>query len=98
MIYTINEGFEWDSRKAFSNLQKHGIGFIDATSAFEDPRALLIADESHSTPGEKRMWLIGEAEIGLLLVVYTVRNHGRTWRLISARRAGGNERRMYEER
>ena len=35
--------FEWDERKAISNLRKHGVAFADAVSAVEnDPLALTI--------------------------------------------------------
>ena len=33
--------FEWDERKAISNLRKHGVAFADAVSAVETIRSLL---------------------------------------------------------
>ena len=44
--------FEWDATKANSNLQKHGVSFDEASSAFADPLALIFADPDHS--GERR--------------------------------------------
>ena len=40
--------FEWDARKASSNLNKHGISFEEAKSAFFDELAKLIDDPDHS--------------------------------------------------
>jgi len=40
--------FEWDSRKAESNLKKHGISFDEATTIFGDPLSLLMDDPKHS--------------------------------------------------
>ena len=41
--------FEWDSRKAASNLEKHGVSFEDAATVFGDPLAATIPDPAHST-------------------------------------------------
>jgi len=43
--------FEWDSRKARSNLAKHGVAFERATTIFGDPRSLTIPDPEHSRDG-----------------------------------------------
>ena len=40
--------FEWDSRKASSNLIKHGVSFDEATTVFGDPLSLLMGDPKHS--------------------------------------------------
>jgi uncharacterized DUF497 family protein len=39
--------FEWDPRKARSNLAKHGVGFEEASTVFGDP---LSADDSRPRP------------------------------------------------
>jgi uncharacterized DUF497 family protein len=86
-------GYEWDQRKAASNLQKHGIDFADAVGALEDDLALTIADE-HAD--EQRFVTIGsDALKRVLVVVYTIR--GERVRIISARKATPKERRQYEE-
>jgi uncharacterized DUF497 family protein len=41
--------------------------------------------------------LIGEADTGVLVVVFTVREEGNIYRLISARRANRKERERYEQ-
>jgi len=89
--------FEWDERKAASNRDKHRVSFEDAITAFDDPLALMAADSAHSTPTEDRRWLIGEADAGVLVVVFTVRMPGKVHRIISARRASRKERKRYEE-
>jgi hypothetical protein len=89
--------FDWDPGKATANLAKHGVTFEEAITAFDDPFALLAPDVAHSTPEEERRWLIGEADHGVLVVVFTIRQPGNVQRLISARRASRKERRGYEE-
>lgn len=88
--------FDWDDRKARSNRQKHGIAFEVAITAFDDPFALIAEDPKHSGQ-EKREWLIGEADPGVLVVIFTVRHPGNVFRIISAGRASRKERRNYEK-
>jgi uncharacterized DUF497 family protein len=89
--------FEWDEGKAAINRAKHRIGFDVAITAFDDPFALVAPDPSHSTAAEERRWLIGEADAGVLVVVFTIRAAGDVYRIISARRANRKERRRYEQ-
>ena len=87
--------FEWDKRKAVSNLRAHGVSFREATTVFGDPLSITISDPDHST-AEMRFVDIGRSHRGRLLVVsYTER--GIRIRLISARLATRKERRQYEE-
>lgn len=97
MVYTVFTRFEWDARKARSNVAKHGVSFELATTAFDDPFGLVAIDDTHSTPAEERRWRIGESDEGVLVVVFTQRDQGRTCRIISARRANRRERRCYED-
>ena len=89
--------FDWDGRKAASNLLKHHVRFEDAITAFDDPFALMAADPKHSTASEERRWLIGESDIGVVVVVFTVRQPDNIYRVITARRAGRKERSRYDE-
>lgn len=75
-MYTENVQFEWDGRKARSNVAKHGVSFELAITAFDDPFALVAPDDPHSTPGEPREWLIGESDRGVVVVVFTRRMNG----------------------
>ena len=89
--------FEWDDAKGTANESKHGVTFEQAITAFDDPYALIAPDPSHSTSREERRWLIGEADAGVLVVVFTIRGAGDVYRLISARRANRKERKGYEQ-
>lgn len=85
--------FEWDARKAESNLQKHGISFVAATVVFDDPNH-IEEDTTRPEQGETRTKAIGVVKGELIIVViYTDREQKR--RIISARRAGKNERDRY---
>ena len=87
--------FEWDPRKASSNLRKHDVPFEEATSVFGDPLAMNMSDPDHSVD-ESRFILLGLShKFRLLVVAYAER--GRGTRLISARVATRQERRTYEE-
>ena len=83
--------FEWDEKKAESNLKKHGVDFADAISVLEDPNAVTIPD---SHPDEDRFITLGMDSLGrILVVVYTYR--GDDIRIISARKASKGERTEY---
>jgi len=38
----MNTEFEWDPIKAASNLQKHGVSFVEAATIFFDPLSALF--------------------------------------------------------
>ncbi|MFC2156524.1 BrnT family toxin [Acidobacteriota bacterium] len=91
--YIIIEGYEWDFKKAHTNLKKHGIDFADAIFVLEDEHALTIR-ETYSN--EVRMITIGEDSLGrILVVVSTLR--GKRIRIISARKATIKEIIQYEK-
>jgi uncharacterized protein len=85
--------FEWDERKAASNLRKHGVTFEEAQSVFYDPRSLTI-DHPDYAKTELRFIDIGTSNQNrVLVVVYTEREN--RIRIISVRRATKNERMEY---
>ncbi|MEA3196343.1 MAG: uncharacterized protein QOF32_395 [Gammaproteobacteria bacterium] len=87
--------FEWDPRKARSNLDKHGIGFAEAGRVFLDLQRIETYDGTDAQ-GEDRWRTIGLVEAALLVVVYTVRGkNADIIRLISARKADNHERAQY---
>ena len=90
--------FEWDVNKANSNFTKHGVSFDQAITAFDDPFAWIVPDEEHSSESEFREWLIGESDVGVLVVVFTILSPEMNYRIISARRANRRERGVYEQR
>jgi uncharacterized DUF497 family protein len=84
--------FEWDQRKAASNLRKHGVDFAEAVTVLSDPLAVTIP-EPH--PAEERFVTLGaDAQGRHLVVVYTWRR--KALRIISARKATKKERHQYE--
>ena len=87
--------FEWDSRKASSNIRKHGVSFEEATSVFGDTLSVTVPDPDHSGDEERFVVLGMSAGRKVLVVVHTVRGAG--IRLISARPATRAETRTYEE-
>ena len=87
--------FRWDSRKAVENLRKHRVSFDEATTVFDDPLSVTIPDPDHSVD-EQRFLLLGVSNRGRLLVVAHSEGNN-SMRIISARRADRQERRMYEE-
>ncbi|MGA9059921.1 MAG: BrnT family toxin [Terriglobia bacterium] len=92
--------FEWDEIKAAANVRKHGVSFELASTVFNDPRLLTVADLEHSE-AEERWFSVGCASDGALLsIVYlwSESDPGTTKiRLIMARQATRNEIRHYEE-
>jgi len=88
--------FEWDARKAGSNLKKHKISFDEATSVFRDPLAVIFDDEDHSAD-EGREIIIGHSLLNrLVLVCFTERQDGDV-RIFSARKLSSKERKDYEK-
>lgn len=87
--------FEWDNKKAESNLKKHQVSFEEGASIFGDTLALSFRDPDHSV-GEIRYLTFGVSQNGILLVLsHTYRNN--LVRIISVRRATRAERKIYEK-
>lgn len=87
--------FEWDNKKAAKNLNKHGVSFREAASAFGDPLAITFDDPDHSVD-EHRLLTFGITRTGKMVIVsHTYRNSA--MRIISARLMEKHERHIYEE-
>lgn len=85
---------EWDAAKAEANARKHGIQFSDARAVPFDPVSLIL-DEA-DVDDEARLVMIGSDALGrVVVVILTYRAD--VVRLISARRATGTERAVYEK-
>ena len=93
-----NGSTEWDNEKAQKNIRKHeGLTFEEASEVFDDPFALEKFDSLNSTIEESRYIVIGRIKRQIVtLVVYTPRGENR--RIISARYATSNERKLYYDR
>jgi len=87
--------FEWDSRKATSNLKKHGISFEEARSVFYDEFAVQFFDEEHSHIEERFLMLGMSTKARLLLVCHCEKEQGDIIRIISARKATRAESGFY---
>ncbi|PIT99925.1 MAG: hypothetical protein COT74_07335 [Bdellovibrionales bacterium CG10_big_fil_rev_8_21_14_0_10_45_34] len=90
--------FEWDARKARSNLKKHDISFEEASAVFFDSEALDGPDISHSEFEPRYLRIGASLKDRILLVAYTLRRNedGTTKiRIISARQANKKERKAY---
>lgn len=93
-IYIYME-FEWDDDKNSNNKIKHGFDFMDAISVFNDPYR-IEAEDLRKDYQERRFIMTGKVEPTKLelVVVYTLR--GDKYRIISARRANHEERKLYK--
>lgn len=83
--------FEFDETKSQSNLQKHGIDFVDAQLLWDDPMLLEIPAKTEDEP---RYLVIGIISNKHWSAVITYR--GTNIRLISVRRARTEEVALYE--
>lgn len=89
--------FEWDDRKAASNLRKHGVTFDEARTIFDDPYVLLREDIGHSAQ-EDRVHAIGMSKRSRILFVVFAELSDGLFRIVMARRATTAERDAYEKR
>lgn len=87
--------FEWDNKKAVSNLKKHRVSFEEAITVFGDSLAAIFDDEVHSVD-EIREIIIGHSMNNRVLLVSFTERGGKI-RIISARLATKKERKDYEE-
>ncbi len=87
--------FTWDPRKAESNFSKHGIGFDEARTVFDDEFGRLIHDPGHSD-AEDRFVLLGlSCSLRELVVCHCYRSRDEEIRIISARKATKKESTQY---
>jgi len=87
--------FEWDKRKETANVRKHGISFEEARSAFFDENAIQFFDPDHSDE-EDRFILLGISfKLRVLIVCHFFRENDTVIRIISARKADGDEEHEY---
>jgi hypothetical protein len=91
----MNLKFEWDRRKAASNLSKHRVPFEEAVMVFGDPLARIFDDEDHSIEEHREIIIGHSSQSRLLVVCFTAQ--GESVRIFSARIATRREQRDYEE-
>ena len=90
------EGFEWDEGNARKSLDKHSVSQAEAEQVF--PGEPLLADDVGHSETEARFLALGETrEERRLHITFTLRDHGRKLRIISARDMNRKERAIYEQ-
>jgi hypothetical protein len=87
--------FEWDDKKAKSNLKKHGVSFEEAQSVFFDEQAIQFWDDKNSHDEDRFLMLGLSNKFRILLVVHCFKESESTIRIISARKATKNEMKQY---
>lgn len=90
--------YEWDLRKAASNVQKHGISFEEAATVFDDEEALVIFDAGHSQAEDRFVILGMSTSLRLLVVCHCYRSTEDLIRIFSARKASSHESHTYLQR
>jgi len=98
MRLIVNYNFEWDRNKAQTNLSKHKISFENASTVFKDRQAISIADEEHSQEEERWLTIGMDTVTRTLVVIHTyisIDKDNCNIRVISARKATKNEKRIY---
>jgi uncharacterized DUF497 family protein len=74
--------FEWDDAKNRLNVEKHGISFYEAQTAFLDKKRIIFPDMKHSSE-EKRYFCIGTTVAGGVATVRFTKRSSRI-RIIGA--------------
>src|SRR6185312_11028908 len=90
MLLPKDPTFEWDERKRWSNLAKHGLDLADGCILF-DGRPTLTEESAYAA--ETRYTTISILDGRMVTLVWTER--ASTVRLISLRRARDGEKRKY---
>jgi uncharacterized DUF497 family protein len=88
--------FEWDTRKAESNLHKYTVSFGEAVTIFNDELSITISDPDHSIEEDGYITIGLSNRSRLIMVSHTDRND--RIRIISARELTQAERKAYEEK
>lgn len=87
--------FEWDEDKNRANKRKHGISFEEARTVFHDENATEFSDPDHSDDEDRFIMLGMSFRLRVLVVCHCHRKKDSVIRIISARKANGDEERNY---
>jgi uncharacterized protein len=88
----MEAGVEWDDAKRRSNIEEHGVDFLDATLIFENPT--IEAEDRRRDYGERRLRALGQVDDDCFMVVYTWRGTNR--RIISAWKVNDDGKSRYQ--
>ena len=95
MPIVIQMCISFDPAKARRNVAEHGVTFEDAQAVLLDPHAITREDDD--AKGEQRFVSLGMGANGrVLVVVWTLRDHGDEVRLISAWKTNAQQRKRYD--
>ncbi len=86
----MHGAFEWDEDKNLSNFCKHSIWFEEAVAVYNG--VYLEKEIFHDESGETRQITVGRIRDKEFVIISTPRGERR--RIISARRAHDNERKL----
>ena len=87
--------FEWDEAKNRECQRKHRVSFEEARTVFYDEDAIEFFDDDHSGH-EDRFLLLGlSSRLRVLMICHCLRKGDDVIRIISARKATVNERKLY---
>jgi hypothetical protein len=85
--------YTWDPEKDALNRRKHGLSLEQGIVALDDPNRDFWADDRFDY-GEERTVTLGKGKMQILVVVSVVREIDNT-RIISVRKASGDETNWY---
>lgn len=90
-------GFDWDDGNGRKNLDRHGVGQLEAESIFlREP--LILKEDIELSGSERRLHALGHTSAGRLLhVTFTLRADETLIRVISARDMSRKDRSSYEK-
>jgi uncharacterized DUF497 family protein len=92
----IISGFDWDDGNVRKN-EKHGVSAAEAEQIFFNQPLLWLVDEKHSQI-EPRFHALGRTDAGRALhITFTLRQAGKSIRVISARDMHRKEKAIYEQ-
>ena len=86
--------FEWDGKKAATNLEKNGVPFANAAHAFLDPEHQDFVDDRKNYGKQSRL-TIGKIDGLVFFISYTMR--GRWIRLIYSKEGNQREKKRDKE-
>jgi uncharacterized DUF497 family protein len=88
--------FIWDREKEKLVISARGITFKEAALATTDPRSIRGPDEFYSRD-EHRQWTVGLSPKKRLLLVISTEQEGQLTRIITAWKATGGDKELYEK-
>ncbi len=87
--------FAWDEIKNRLNKRKHGVSFEEARTVFLDENAIRYFDPDHSEDEDRFIMLGMSFRLRVLVVCHCYRSEDEVIRIISARKANGQEAKAY---